>query len=577
MSEKKVKKPTSQKNVDVIIANISDSSKKYTLDEFDNLVDKMHKEIKEVIDYKKVRKIICKHAVVKNNKISFDTETETDTTYKSLRKDLESVQKKDNEKKKEKVSEKKKSGFFNLAKNVVSEDEDEDDVPDMSTLYKMPEQKLNITKKTDKKFGPYGTQWIHDVQTDDIIDSKIKETTETVRKLMAIEYPEQRSEAWFAMREKCVSASDGGCVIGENHYEQPYKFLVKKVQKPPFESNMFCHHGCKYENIATMIYEYRMNVKVEEFGLVAHPKYSFLAASPDGIVGKYKLDGKSLTKHVGTMLEIKCPFRRKIKQTGEIKGEICPIYYWVQVQLQLECCNLEECAFWQCDIQEYEDRDEFMRDTDENEPFRSKLTQFEKGCVIQLLPKDKIEDIKNGKYLDILYGSSKYLYPPKIEMSPMDCDIWIAECMANFNTLCPKGYYFDRIIYWKLATSNCSMVIRDKKWFKEKLPEFEKMWNYVVYLREHKEKADLLFSYIDNYPKKAGSNPKIMEEINEKVMEIMEFMYNEPSDDNPKEVKKYASKIIELTEEVEENKKILQKKAEEEMKKKKLQKDSDDE
>jgi hypothetical protein len=121
------------------------------------------------------------------------------------------------------------------------------------------------------------------------------------------------------------------------------------------------------------------------------------------------------------------------------------------------------------------------------------------------------------------------------------------------------------------------MVIRDKKWFKEKLPEFEKMWNYVVYLREHKEKADLLFSYIDNYPKKAGSNPKIMEEINEKVMEIMEFMYNEPSDDNPKEVKKYASKIIELTEEVEENKKILQKKAEEEMKKKKLQKDSDDE
>jgi len=553
MSEKKVKKQTSQKNVDTIIANISDSSKKYTLDEFDNLVDKTHRDIKEAIDYKKVRKIICKHAVVKNKKISFDTETETEMTYKTLRDDLKKVSGKSDS-----GNEPKKSGFFNIVKEHAIDSED--DVPEIPvSTYKLPEQHFNITKKTDKKFGPFGTQWIHDNQKDDLIDAKTKETTEIVRKLMTIEYPEQRSPEWFALRDGRITASDGGCVIGENHYEQPYKFLVKKVQRPPFENNMFCHHGTKHENVATSIYEYRMNVKVEEFGLVAHPKYSFLAASPDGIVGKYKLDGKSLTKHIGTMLEIKCPFRRKIKQSGEIKGEICPIYYWVQVQLQLECCDLEECAFWQCDIQEYEDRDEFMRDTDENEPFRSKLTGFEKGCLIQMLPKDKIEDIKNGKYLDVLYGSSKYLYPPKIEMSPMDCDIWIAESMANFNKLCPKGYYFDKIVYWKLATSNCSTIVRDRQWFKEKLPEFEKMWKYVEYLRNNKEKADLLFSYIDNYPKKP-TTPKIMEEINEKVMEIMEALFNEPTDDNKKGLKKYATKILEITEEIEKNKQILEEK-----------------
>ena len=543
----------SKKTMKKIIGAIDDSDIRYSPKEFDELIENIYNDLDDEIDMKQLRKIICNYASVHKNKICIDINETTDETYKSLINKIET--------KPEKIVAKKNVAFnFVITAKDVNENNDYEKPPQKiqsAYKYKLPQYKP--TQKTDPKFKPFGTQWIHDNQSNDPVDAKIKETTEIVRKLMAIEYPEQRSEGWFAMRDRCATASDGGCIIGENHYEQPYKFLVKKVQKPPFESNMFCHHGTKHENVATSIYEYRMNVKVEEFGLVAHPKYTFLAASPDGIVGKYKLDGKSLTKYVGRMLEIKCPFRRKIKQSGEIKGEICPIYYWVQVQLQLECCNLEECDFWQCDIQEYEDRDEFMRDTDENEPFRSKLTGFEKGCLIQMLPKDKIEDIKNGKYLDVLYGSSKYLYPPKIEMSPMDCDIWIAESMANFNKLCPKGYYFDKIVYWKLATSNCSTIVRDRQWFKEKLPEFEKMWKYVEYLRNNKEKSDLLFSYIDNYPKKP-TTPKIMEEINEKVMQIMEALFNEPADDDKKGLKKYATKILEITEEIEKNKKILEEK-----------------
>tara|TARA_A100001015_G_C14893055_1_gene673244 strand:- start:796 stop:1179 length:384 start_codon:yes stop_codon:yes gene_type:complete len=61
------------------------------------------------------------------------------------------------------------------------------------------------------------------------------------------------------------------------------------------------------EEPATMAYQYRMNVIVEEFGLMMHPKYSFLGASPDGIVNKYKLDGEHKTKYVGRMLYPKCP------------------------------------------------------------------------------------------------------------------------------------------------------------------------------------------------------------------------------------------------------------------------------
>ena len=56
---------------------------------------------------------------------------------------------------------------------------------------------------------------------------------------------------------------------------------------------------------------------------------------------------------VGRMLEIKCPLTRKIKTSGEVDGEICPHYYYCQVQQQLECCDLEYCDFWQCSLQEF--------------------------------------------------------------------------------------------------------------------------------------------------------------------------------------------------------------------------------
>lgn len=440
----------------------------------------------------------------------------------------------------------KKNFIFQIKTTDIcdSDDNDNDNTKLPSDLiYEYPKFTTNSKKKTDDKFSPYGTQWIHDEQINDEINKKTKNITTIVDKLMKIEYPEQRSPEWFALRDKRITASDGGCVVGVNEHEPPYKFIVKKVKKPPFESNMFCYHGTKFEAIATMIYEYRMNVKVEEFGLVAHPKYNFLAASPDGIVGKYKLDRKSLTKYVGRMLEIKCPYRRKIKQKGEIKGEICPIYYWVQVQLQLECCDLDECDFWQCNIQQYNNRNEFNQDTDKEEQFRSRHTGMEKGCLIQLLPKDKMKEMNDDNYLNIVYESSKFIYPPKIEMSPIECDIWIADTMANFDKKCLEGYCFDKIIYWKLVGSKCVTIQRDKNWFEEKLPEFEKMWKYVEYLRKHEndiDKTNLLFDYIENMPEKS----------NTKIMDIVNFICTEHDISN----RKYIEKISQIKKEINKNK-----------------------
>ncbi len=421
--------------------------------------------------------------------------------------------------------------------NKLLNGEESEEKPDKNKVvksfarYKLPEEyKKEPVKHTEEYLGPYGTQWRHDKQKDDVLDKIHIKRTKQLEKLMSIEYPEQRSEGWFKMRNDKITASDGGNVIGANKNESQYKFLLKKTVGAPFLSNEFCYHGKKYEQIATMVYENRMNVKVEEFGLCGHPKYDFLGASPDGIVSKYKLDGEHLTNQVGKMLEIKCPLKREIQKTGEIKDNICPIYYWIQVQLQLECCDLDECDFWQCQILEYRDRQEFINDTDPKEPFRSKSSGHEKGAVIQLIPLDKCNDVKNGKYFDVIWDSAIWIYPPDIEMTPYEVDQWIVETVQNIGKNKEyRDYVLDKVLYWKLETSHNVTIERDVKWFEDNLPDLDKAWKQVEYFRKNKDKTDLLVSFIDSLTMK--SNTKIMKFVEELMKTDLTDEYKQKMND----------------------------------------------
>lgn len=389
-------------------------------------------------------------------------------------------------------------------------------------------------QKMPAKYIPYGTQFIHDKQIDDIITDKENDLARRFDILRAIKLPEQRSKEWYEMRDCKITASDGGTVLGENSYEAQYTFILKKTGNTPFKSNMYCYHGKKYEEIATLIYEYRMNISSDEFGLIGHSVHKFLGASPDRICNKYKYDGIHLSKYVGRMLEIKCPLTRKIQTEGEIIDNICPIYYWIQVQLQLECCDLEECDFWQCDIKEYVSREEFINDTDPNEKFRSISSGFEKGCLIQLIPRSKAHDKDN--YYKTLYDDAIFIYPPKIEMTPADCDQWIAEQMSKYHSnIKYSDYCFDKVIYWKLNMSHCVTIPRDKKWFSEKLPIFEKMWNYVKFFRQNKNALNKLLEYIESLPIK--KNKLIMDTV-DKLFNGEDIIYQANQEDKSKKVGK---------------------------------------
>ena len=75
-------------------------------------------------------------------------------------------------------------------------------------------------------------------------------------------------------------------------------------------------------------------------------------------------------------------------------GEICPYYYYCQVQQQLECCDLDKCDFWQCNIKEYKNREEYLLDTNFKTVFsegpEGKVINIDnslaRGCLLQFLP-----------------------------------------------------------------------------------------------------------------------------------------------------------------------------------------------
>lgn len=142
----------------------------------------------------------------------------------------------------------------------------------------------------------------------------------------------QRSTEWYAKRRKMITASNCASILGHNPYSSKLSILKKKVNNESI-SNAAMAHGVKYEPLAIEAYEKMNDCKVEEVGLLIHPNYEWLGASPDGYVIS-----------TDKLLEIKCPYSRDIY--------IVPYYYWIQVQIQLEVCNKEECDFLQCKFED---------------------------------------------------------------------------------------------------------------------------------------------------------------------------------------------------------------------------------
>ena len=265
-----------------------------------------------------------------------------------------------------------------------------------------------------------------------------------VIRLHNIFQPEQKSKEWYEMRSNMLTASDWGTILGENHYSNSNEVLKKKCGQDNFMTNAAMQWGNKYEDVAVLVYEYRNNVKVLEFGCLRHPFIEFLGASPDGI-----------TKD-GIMLEIKCPTSRKI--TG-----IPPSYYWCQVQGQLEVCELDRCDFLECSFKEYSSEEEYLLDN-----YAYNLNKFggEKGLIAEFYNKET----KTFKY----YYSSVCLFGKEM-------DQWKIDIVNKYKT---DDMLFSCFSYWYLEEVSCVPIYRNQEWFNTSKVELEIFWNKVLKYRE---------------------------------------------------------------------------------------------
>ena len=511
----------------------------YTLDELKELSEEYSKlnSSDKIIDSKKSLVLLCKYVKVVDDKITFDiTNRYFDQTFDKIEllvNEFKPI---------------KKKGFGTFRKKDIQQIcKDEEHIV-----------KEHIVKDFKKVFILKGTDDFHDkIVKSDVLNKDELRRVDIYRDLATRKYFQQRSPEWFAQRDTLISASDGGTVVNLNPYESQYSFILKKVFGKPFETSEACYHGKKFEQVATMVYEYKMNVSVKEFGLCSHPKYSFLGASPDGIVSEYKLnDNTCKTKFVGRMLEIKCPMMRDILMDEEavevygthgekitdlkkdVKKGVCPAYYWVQVQLQLQCCQLDECDFWQCKLEEYEDRESYLKDTDSSKDWLNK-DSLEKGVLIQLMPISQIHN-KTMSYDKLVWNYAEFIYPPLIAMSNLETDKWLLETIHNLKTT-HKDYVIEKISYWKLIEYRNYTVKKDEEWFQRNLPTFEETWKYVLFFRENKEKASLMKKYIYSFPKDRWGN--IIEEPKGIIMETIKKIYDGKKIKNIENIKDIEEKV----------------------------------
>ena len=299
-------------------------------------------------------------------------------------------------------------------------------------------------------------------ETCDILnDEEYNAIVKTLDFLDSVPQPAQRTPEWYAFRADKVTASDFSVAHDKNPYSSQLDFILKKSgMETPFLSNSAIQHGVKYEDVAIYMYELRNDVIVKEYGCIPHQKYSFVGASPDGICSKHSNN----KKYVGRMLEIKCPKSRKL-------NGFVPIYYYYQVQGQLEVCDLELCDFLECKITEYKTEEEFSEDTNKS---RNQLYQEngrEKGAVIELY-----DNVKGGLVYRYFNLADKKTYYTMKEVKEWEEKI-IDESLEDSNL------DYVRTSYWKVDEYSVILVRRDRDFWAKLIVSMEELWNRVLECR----------------------------------------------------------------------------------------------
>ena len=279
----------------------------------------------------------------------------------------------------------------------------------------------------------------------------IKKITKKIDYLRGKPQPAQRTADWYEFRHKLITASNAykgfadGSELNQLIFEkcQPVRApdTTEKTMPTMVNVDTTLHWGQKFEPLSVMIYEDKYCTKIEDFGCIQHDKHSFLGASPDGI----NVEKTSL--RYGRMLEIKNIVNREIDGVPKLE-------YWVQMQLQMETCDLDECDFVETRFLEYESESAFNEDDSESVEYKGLIMYFTHD------------------------GRPIYKYAP-LHLSGEELAVWEAEQHAQ------TEHVWIRNIYWKVDQFSCVLVQRNHRWFQDNISTLQQVWKTIEYERAH--------------------------------------------------------------------------------------------
>jgi putative phage-type endonuclease len=333
--------------------------------------------------------------------------------------------------------------FFQTNSEIEDELEDLIDIAaDMFYLHIMPRRSYNDTFETRMS------------------EKERERVIERLEELAQVPQATQRTKEWYETRHRLITASNAYKAFEPDSaknqliYEkcQPLKYEeMEEPESAKFElvnTSTAMHHGQKYEPVSIMYYEYIFETEVSEYGCIQHNKYKFLGASPDGIVSDPNMP------RFGRMIEIKNIVNRDID--GIPKKE-----YWIQMQLQMETCNLNECDFLECRFIEYPGYTDFIADG----TFLKSAKDERKGVIM---------------YFSTPEGKPKYVYKP-LSMDFEEFETWEEEQREKYNNV---GISWIQNMYWRLEEVSCVLVLRNRKWFQDNIQILADVWDTILKERQ---------------------------------------------------------------------------------------------
>ena len=221
---------------------------------------------------------------------------------------------------------------------------------------------------------------------------------------------EQKSAKWHEERRKKFTASSNiyNIMRGANGRKQ---VIDEKLNGRQFFSTFHTRRGNKYETIAKQIYTYMFDTKVKDCTFVQHKEIDDIGASPDGYI-----EGKK------ELIEIKIPYKLK---PGVIKKQ-----YRLQMLTQLAVTGWKNCVFFECEIKEYRNAEEYYADG--NDKFTKNA--LPKGLIGQIVSPDIAPKFIHYEHVPFHWTSQQQF-----------------EYLNNFKTQCAKKCIPFEINYWKLV------------------------------------------------------------------------------------------------------------------------------